>query len=379
MIMDNFDTIMPINGEMKKSIEYKKNSFLIDFEDDIHYLVMKKRIKFNTDMVKYENDYRIKIEDMSSFLSERMSYGSPDSFIVDMHGIKNFINARELDFWDSHVREMLIKLRIMEKSEYLRVGVSGATELENHPGGEVIENQIINGETGGGKSSSYSGYLKEEEGYSIGVPLSVNGIALEPRMVYSHTSFLKKNSKDNPNLYFNINCNKKLELIEHIKKITSTLNINAFSAQIIIKKVMDNQIIVRGRVLKRRPKIKFKDLAYTTEIGNEKVFHLKRDQYIVTFGTYYHRNDVDWFVFTEGREYEKKGHYHSRIINNVTENQHEVFHLRELNIGKNNIVELIITPINNIVKITPLQKIGEEYFCKVTNKCVDELIEEFEK
>ncbi|MBE1556985.1 hypothetical protein H4683_004111 [Filibacter limicola] len=78
-------------------------------------------------------------------------------------------------------------------------------------------------------------------------------------------------------------------------------------------------------------------------------------------------------------EYENKGHYHARIINNVTENQHEVFHLRELNIEKNNNVELIITPINHIVKITPLEETEGKYSCKVTNKSIDELIDEFKE
>lgn len=134
---------------------------------------------------------------------------------------------------------------------------------------------------------------------------------------------------------------------------------------------------VKGRVLKRKPKKKFSGLEDATEIGNEKKFKLEKGQKLLVVGTYYNRKDADWFDFTKGREYEKKGHYHARMLQGCSDFQHEVFHLRELSIPKNTVVPFIITPISQIIKITPVEEKDGVYFCSVTGKSLNTLIEEF--
>lgn len=101
------------------------------------------------------------------------------------------------------------------------------------------------------------------------------------------------------------------------------------------------------------------------------------DQRLFIIGTYYNRRDADWYDFTNGREYERKGHYHARIMEKCTNIQQEVFHLRELIVSKNVKLSLLITPINQVVKITPIDLRNGKYFCSVTGKTVDTLIGEF--
>lgn len=100
-------------------------------------------------------------------------------------------------------------------------------------------------------------------------------------------------------------------------------------------------------------------------------------QRLFIIGTYYNRRDADWYDFTNGREYERKGHYHARIMEKCTNIQHEVFHLRELIVSKNVKLSLLITSINQVVKITPIDLRNGKYFCSVTGKTVDTLIGEF--
>lgn len=65
------------------------------------------------------------------------------------------------------------------------------------------------------------------------------------------------------------------------------------------------------------------------------------------------------------------------MLQNYSDFQYEVFHLRELNISKNTIVPFIITPISQIVKITPVKEKDGMYFYSVTGKSLNTLIEEF--
>ena len=60
---------------------------------------------------------------------------------------RNFINASSLDFKDYYIRTILKETGIMKGGNYLRVGVSGAPNVGSHPGGEVFEEQLINGKS----------------------------------------------------------------------------------------------------------------------------------------------------------------------------------------------------------------------------------------
>lgn len=121
---------------------------------------MNKKINNPIDNKSNESEQNRNIIDSAEkIILNRTSFGGEDSFIVDMQGIKNFINASSLDFKDYYIRTILKETGIMKEGNYLRVGVSVAPNTGSHPGGEVFEEQLINGKNGGGISSSYSGYL----------------------------------------------------------------------------------------------------------------------------------------------------------------------------------------------------------------------------
>jgi hypothetical protein len=315
-------------------------------------------------------------QSIEKMLLNRHSYGGVNSFIVDMQGIKNFINASFLDFKDLYIRAILKKIGVLQDNYYLRVGVAGAPNTGTHPGGEVIEEQLVYGKNGGGISNSFSGYLLNEEGYSKGIQLCRDGKMLENRMVYSHTAFLEE-SKNSRTIYHKVKVNGNLEFMEYVKSFAENIAFEAFAVQAFIEETEEDAISIKGRVLKRRPQKAFEYLYEATEIGNEKEFKLNPGQQVMIVGTYFKRKDVDWYDFTNGREYERKGHYHVHILNDCTEMQHEVFHLRELRVLKNTTIHLLITPIEHIVKITPLTESIGEYKCSVTGKSVETLIEEF--
>ena len=358
-----------------KCLLYSDDTYIVKVGDRI-FLVMRK----NSDNKSVKKDYKNNFENnnlfWNSFVENRRLFGGEDSFIVDMQGIKNFIHAKSLDFKDYEVRSILREIRQLKDKKYLRVGVSGAPRLKGHPGGEVVEEQLLHGATGGGISNSTSGYLLNENEFSKGESLSKNGKMLEARMVYSHTAFLEESSKSNT-LFYELNVDSDVEFMEQVKVIASNLGFDAFCVQTIIKSTDQTAFNVKGRVLKRKPRKKFSDLEDVTEIGNEKEFKLEKDQEVLVVGTYYNRRDADWLNFTKGREYERNGHYHARILKYCTNFQHEVFHLRELNITQNTVVPFIITPINQIVKITPIEEKNGSYFCSVTDKSLNVLVEEF--
>ena len=358
-----------------KCLFYSNDTYIIEVDNRI-FLVMKKHISNKSVELTNKKNFEDSNLFEDSFVEDRLVFGGKNSFIVDMQGIKNFINAKLLDFKDYYVRSILKEISQLQYKKYLRVGVSGAPRLKYHPGGEVVEEQLLNGENGGGVSNSISGYLLNENGFSKGELLSRSGKMLEDRMVYSHTAFLEESSKSNT-LFYELNPNSEVEFMDQVKTLADNLGFVAFCVQTIIKATEQTSFNIKGRVLKRKPKKKFSGLEDATEIGNEKIFKLEKGQKLLVVGTYYCRKDADWFDFTNGREYERKGHYHARVLQDCSDFQHEVFHLRELNIPKNTVVPFIITPINQIVKITPVEEKDGVYFCSVTGKNLNTLIEEF--
>lgn len=199
---------------------------------------------------------------------------------------------------------------------------------------------------------------------------------LEGRMVYSHTAFLEE-ATESQTIYKKILCEGNLELMEYVKLFAEKEGFQAYASQMLIKTNDEEEIRVKGRVLKRRPQKAFRYLYEATEIGNEKEFRLNPGQRMMIAGTYYNRKDADWYDFTNGREYERKGHYHARILNDCTEAQHEVFHLRELRVINKATIHLLITPIEHLVKITPLVKAVDGFKCPITGKGIEKLIKEF--
>lgn len=371
----NYPKVKTTEKSNIRCLLYFNDTYIIEVDNRI-FLVMKKYINNKNVELVTENNFEDNNLFEDSFVENRAVFGGEGSFIVDMQGIKNFINAKLLDFKDYYVRSILKEINQFQNKKYLRVGVSGAPRLEDHPGGEVVEEQLLTGENGEGVSNSISGYLLNEGGYSKGELLSRSGKMVENRMVYSHTAFLEESSKSNT-LFYKFNLDSEGEFMEQVKILANDLGFDAFCVQTIITPTEQTIFNVKGRVLKRKPKKKFSGLEDATEIGNEKKFKLEKGQKLLVVGTYYNRKDADWFDFTKGREYEKKGHYHARMLQGCSDFQHEVFHLRELSIPKNTVVPFIITPISQIIKITPVEEKDGVYFCSVTGKSLNTLIEEF--
>ena len=375
-IFGDGNKIEKVNGVTIGTFVYSEGVFVVEVGNRL-FLVMNKKINNSIDNKSNKSKPTRNIDDFAEkIIKNRISFGGEDSFIVDMQGIKNFINASSLDFKDYYIRTILKETGIMKGGNYLRVGVSGAPNVGSHPGGEVFEEQLINGKNGSGVSSSYSGYLLNEEGYSKGISLSIDGAMLEGRMVYSHTAFLEE-ATESQTIYKKILCEGNLELMEYVKLFAEKEGFQAYASQMLIKTNDEEEIRVKGRVLKRRPQKAFRYLYEATEIGNEKEFRLNPGQRMMIAGTYYNRKDADWYDFTNGREYERKGHYHARILNDCTEAQHEVFHLRELRVINKATIHLLITPIEHLVKITPLVKAVDGFKCPITGKGIEKLIKEF--
>ena len=127
--IDNFNgKINSVNFENGECITYLPNVFVVTLASGRNFLVMKKRLSnhLNTNIYK-EHHWQSNFQTDSIFY-KRLRYGSDDSFIVDMQGIKNFINASNLDFNDEDIRAILIKTGILTNQNYLRVGVAGAPE-----------------------------------------------------------------------------------------------------------------------------------------------------------------------------------------------------------------------------------------------------------
>lgn len=376
VIWGDGNKIEDVNGIVMRSFTYSEGVYIVEIDNRL-FLAMNKTIinPIKNRIGEGEQPRSINISAEKTIRS-RISFGGENSFIVDMQGIKNFINASFLDFKDYYIRTILTGSGMMKGKNYLRIGVSGAPNTGKHPGGEVFEEQLVNGRNGGGISGSYSGYLLDEEGYSKGISLSIDGTMIEDRMVYSHTAYLEE-SANSRTIYKRILCEDNLELVEYVKLLAEQEGLEAFASQMFLKANDDEGIRIKGRVLKRRPQKAFKYLYEATEIGNIKEFQLNSGQQLMIAGTFYNRKDADWFDFTNGREYERRGHYHVRILNDCTEAQHEVFHLRELRVINKATVHLLITPIEHILKITPIAKTSNTYKCPVTGKSIEKLINEF--
>lgn len=312
-----------------------------------------------------------------------MDYGTEDSVIVDMNGIDNFRFAKSLEFKDEIIRKIVKKLNILEKNKkYLRFGCSGANKIGNHPGGEVFEQMLLDSNDGSGISQSVSGYLPKGQEYSKSISLygENNDYLREDRIVYSHTAFLKEcNFKNSTSLYLNIEVeDDNISLLDLTTEITNKLGLNSYAIQIYMKsKMIHNHCTeINGRVLKHMPQKAFNVLQEATDIGLEKTFRLEENAEFYGAGTNYLRYEPEWKDFTNGHQYERRGHIHCTIIGDKNKKVHEVFHLRDAYVSKDTYIQIVINPINNIYRIYPVYKKQGIFYTKSCDKNIDNIIQE---
>ncbi|MDA2157992.1 MULTISPECIES: hypothetical protein [Bacillus cereus group] len=373
-----------------KVVEYKENALLITIEDE-EFLVIKRT--FNNDVLlgiphtlsfeDFDVNFTKTIEDFNDFASSATNFGGKGSLIIDMQGISNFILARSLEFYDYNIRKILLKLKFIKpNTEYLRIGASGAKTDSIHPGGEVVEYSVINGNDGSGVSQNLSGYLSKDENYSKSTKLNDadKTFLREERVVYSHTAILKKcNENESESIHLKVKVNKgKKSLLDLVTLITDKLSFKSYAIQIKLttRNTVESNTLITGRVLKHVPYKAFESLQDATDIAIEQTFPLGDSQVMFGFGTKYNRWEPEWTEFTNGRIYERRGHIHATIIGKEDiYQQHKTFHLRDVLISYQSDVEIILTPIEDVYKIYPIFKSKDNYYCKATLKSVDTIID----
>ena len=297
-----------------------------------------------------------------------------------MNGIDNFRFAKSLEFRDDVVRKIALKLNVLEKSaKYLRFGCSGAEGSKTHPGGEVFEQMLLNTVDGSGISQSVSGYLPQNEEYSKSISLyDEDEVHLrEERIVYSHTAFLKECSiEKSTSIYMNIEPRENnTSLLDLITEIAKKMDLSSYAIQLYMssKGIDGFETKINGRVLRYKPKEAFKVLREATDIGLEQLFKLEQNAEFYGVGTHYLRYEPEWKEFTNGHQYERRGHIHCTIIGNKNRNVHEVFHLRDAYVSKDTNLQLVLTPVDNIYRVYPVYQKEGKFYTKSCDNDIDNI------
>jgi hypothetical protein len=291
-----------------------------------------------------------------------LNYGNNDSFIVDMQGISSLLYARSKVFSDQTTRAILLELQYLKpKITYLRIGASGSPANKDHPGGEVLEESFIYGNNGSGLSQTKSGYLSKKLLFSKKISLHEpdRETLREERALYSHTAWLTPVKKQqNNNIYLHITItSSNINFLELLDLLVKQYNIKAYALQMFIKPKDDYQALplIVGRVLKHLPQSPILTLEQAKNIASEQTFPLYSKQAAVFYGTNYHRIEKEWEQFRGGKRYEPFGHIHGMIIaNKQRDDQHNLFHLRQLFLTPDTLCHIILTPIKQIIKIEPV-------------------------
>lgn len=339
------------------------------------------KIKENASISFRNNKVSVKAINQTHLLDAEIKrnseYGGEGSMIVDMQGIHSFLFARSKVFNDSVARSILVSLKYLAPdTKYLRIGASGSPSSSHHPGGEVLEYSFIQS-NGGGASQTQSGHLPTGNSYSRKLPLNNpdNRTLREERALYSHTAFLSANQRRiDLSLILNIEaCTEHINVHEVVEMIVRKKNIQAYSIQIGVRagSTIASAPVIVGRVLKRLPVKKITTLRQASGIASEQTFKLYPHQEAILYGTNYRREYKDWEKFREGKRYEVYGHIHGKLITKKQrENQHNVFHLRQLFINPGSQCQIILTPIRKIVAIEPVVIKGDDLVSKLNLKSV---------
>lgn len=354
------------NNHFTKKIDNKKGMNIYN-QNGQEYLI-----------VERDYIYDLKLSDSlkDDYTSKVISDGNHQcSFIVDFNGIDNFIASKSLIFNDYDVRELVIKHLNLVEGKFKRFGASGSRPSEKHPGGEVVELQTIDVKNKTGCAGSVSGYLDMSNNeYSKAISLSEDGLTLrEERTVYSHTIWIPENSKP---IIVRVQSNiKGLSLLSVILEECKKMKIHACGISVAIDGM--KTLGIKGRVLKNIPIQPFKELQEATDIAVEKEFLMPKCSTFLMYGTLYNRFEPEWREFTKGRQYEKRGHYHAKINGDYLENVHEVFHVRDVFLNKEQCVEISIYPASKTYRIIPITKKGNDYITCSFEKNINKYVENY--
>ena len=367
--IDNLEFIPDRKDILIKSIE-NEFSLPIYSIDNKTYIVLGRR---------YNDNIRLASGIMNNWSVQFENYNVVNhrNFIVDMNGIDNFITSKALDFHDYIVRKIILNHLKLYENQFYRFGVSGARSSDMHPGGEIVEEQELDYKNNIGIARSISGAIDlSTSEYSKARMLSEDGKNLkEERSVYSHTAWICKNNDNSPIFVYAKALSDNMSLLSMIHDLCSSYGINAVGVKISI--CGQNGIRIRGRVLKHVPEKKFQKLQEATDIASEKEYPLTEGSVMHLFGTLYKRYEPEWTLFTEGRQYEKRGHYHAYILGEENDNVHEVFHVRDICIDRDIELKLELFPMQDIYRIYPIHKIGERYFTDSANVEISQLYDSF--
>ena len=148
-----------------------ENTWIIEVERK-NYLVIRRKFtnNINDNINEEQQGVYIMLKQGKEIESSNLeiNYGNDNSIIVDMNGIDNFRFAKSEVFNDYVIRKIVKKMKLLDETKkYLRLGASGARESDFHPGGEVFEYSVINGNDLSGISQNVSGYLPKNECYRI--------------------------------------------------------------------------------------------------------------------------------------------------------------------------------------------------------------------
>lgn len=382
-----FLRINPIDKNVKLKIAILNNNAYLATVNNKRYYVTTTELRYHVkkllhiDIFNNNKHNLYPIADTTHIhrlLQKHLCYGGVDSFIVDMQGINSFLYAKSMVFHDYVVRAILISLHYLTPSiKYLRLGASGSRSKDYHPGGEVLEYSLINGTDGSGISQTQSGYLPKKSLFSKKTLLNEldNRTLRDERTIYSHSVWLTPATQfPNNNLCFGIEAIKdNIDILELIDSLVKTQGIEAYSIQIVVAPEKNSKTlpVIVGRVLKHLPHSPIKTVQEAGDIASEQTFKLYPNQSAVFFGTNYHRIQKDWEDFRGGKPYEAKGHIHGAIItNNTRDDQHSLFHLRNMYLSPDTKCHIIITPIKRIVAIEPVIVRNYQIISKANRKII---------
>lgn len=295
--------------------------------------------------------------------------------MIGIHAVISCKDKYYKIFNDYDVRELVIKHLNLVEGKFKRFGASGSRPSEKHPGGEVVELQTIDVKNKTGCAGSVSGYLDMSNNeYSKAISLSEDELTLrEERTVYSHTIWIPENSKP---IIVRVQSNiKGLSLLSVILEECKKMKIHACGISVAIDGM--KTLGIKGRVLKNIPIQPFKELQEATDIAVEKEFLMPKCSTFLMYGTLYNRFEPEWREFTKGRQYEKRGHYHAKINGDYLENVHEVFHVRDVFLNKEQCVEISIYPASKTYRIIPITKKGNEYITCSFEKNINKYVENY--
>ncbi|SHO43134.1 hypothetical protein [Anaerocolumna xylanovorans] len=349
--------------------DYYKDLILYK-KDTKTYMILERKFLSNYSLSSYNNlTWNVKL---LSFPTTKQN-----NFIVDMNGIDNFITSKSLVFNDSDIRKIILLHLNVQNKCFTRFGVSGAQPSVYHPGGEVLEFQNIDYSNNTGKSKSVSGYMNlPEDEYSKAIMLSEDGINLrEERAVYSHTAWIDQQETNTP---INIEVTPEKDgasLLSLIYDFCSSTGLDA--AGVCVKLIGNKKIHIKGRVLKHIPQEAFKCLQEATDIATEKEFELPPNSEMQIYGTIYKRYEPEWGKLTNGRQYEKRGHYHALISGEKLDNIHQVFHVREIIVDTDVSIAIELYPINKAFRIYPLEAENGTYHIASSHREAKSFADEF--